>query len=169
MGDHPLAAVFVFEILDWYNPYMNFFGPEGFRRFDDSLLPAHLGAVGLGTPYPLAEIPREETLPFHQTPACSSQGAGQTAGTVTRTVGQVLLYGKILTPIFPKDNFFLNRSQAMGEETPEGLQQTRVSLEGHPSFWCMRLWGYRYRLTRPPILAIRFPRRSPGTTAPPPG
>ena len=116
---------FVFEILDWYNPVHEFFGSEDFHRFDDSLLPAHLGAVGLGTPYPLAEIPREETLPFHQTPACPSQGAGQTAGTVTRTVGQVLLYGKILTPIFPKDNFFLNRSQAMGEETPEGLQQTR--------------------------------------------
>ena len=41
-------------------------------------------------------------LPFHQTPACPSQGAGQTAGTVTRTVGQVLLYGKILTPHLSK-------------------------------------------------------------------
>ncbi len=74
---------FVFEILDWYNPYMNFLGLKVSTGLMIAFLPAHLGAVGLGTPYPLAEIPREETLPFHQTPACSSQGAGQTAGTVT--------------------------------------------------------------------------------------
>ena len=68
---------------------------------------------------------------------------------MTRTVGQVLLYGKILTPIFPKDNFFLNRSQAMGEETPEGLQQDEGCPWKDTLIWCMRLWGYRYRLTRP--------------------
>ena len=84
---------FVFEILDWYNPYMNFLG----LKVSTGLMIAFCCSPWcsrLGTPYPLAEIPREETLPFHQTSACPSQGAGQTAGTVTRTVGRFCYTGK---------------------------------------------------------------------------
>ena len=36
-----LALIFiVIEILNWYNPYMNFFRVECIHRFDDRLLPA---------------------------------------------------------------------------------------------------------------------------------
>ena len=81
---------FVFEILDWYNPYMNFLG----LKVSAGLMIAFCLLTLVQSAWVLHTLWQKSQGPFHQTPACSSQGAGQTAGTVTRTVGQVCYTGK---------------------------------------------------------------------------